>query len=321
MGHEVVTIDKGWGESLYFPLKKTYCKYMIRSWYTRRFVTKHMNVVVKKNWNKIAALNLDALVVGSDQIWKPLYFNEDIRNAFLYFAQNWNIKRIAYAASFGTETWEYTPQQTALCAELLNLFDAVSVREESARVLCWRHLQVKADILPDPTMLLSKEDYLIFLKEKNKLLNENVLYTYFLDPDANRSELVECVAKAYGTFTTQSLGVRTEDASLPLWKRIQPPVDSFIGGIATAHVLVTDSFHGCVFSILFHRPFIVYGNPKRGMGRFYYLLKLFGLEDRLVFSVDEFRNKKIEPIDWDKVDVCLMEMKCTAEAFFKNALV
>lgn len=320
MGHEVVTVDKGWWELRCSPFRRTYWRYRVRSWHTRRFVAKYMDVVVPKDWNEIIALNLDALVVGSDQVWRPLYFNEDIRNAFLYFAKDCNVKRIAYAASFGTETWEYTSQQTASCAELIKLFNAVSVREESAGMLCRQHLQVKADVLPDPTMLLNVEDYSIFFQKKYKSVNENVLCTYFLDPDADKSELVEWVAGANGTFAVQELGVCTEDGSYPLLKRIQPPVESFLSGIAMASVVVTDSFHGCVFAILFHKPFIVYGNSFRGMARFCSLLKIFGLEERLVASSHEFIDKEIKPIDWDEVDSRLNVMRKSSFSFLHEGL-
>lgn len=77
----------------------------------------------------------DALVVGSDQVWRPMYFG-DVKDAFLNFASDWPIKRVAYAASFGTDEWEYSDEQTRKCAELIKQFDAVSVREEEARWLC-----------------------------------------------------------------------------------------------------------------------------------------------------------------------------------------
>ena len=75
-------------------------------------------------------------MVGSDQVWRPMYYPTKIENAYLDFARDWNVKRMAYAASFGTSDWEYTAGQTRRCRELLRKFDVVSVREESAVGLC-----------------------------------------------------------------------------------------------------------------------------------------------------------------------------------------
>ena len=93
---------------------------------------------------------------------------QTLANAYLAFAKDWKqIKRIAYAASFGTDKWEYTLEETRECAALLKLFDAVSVREASAVQLCKNYFQIKAVHLLDPTLLLSKEDYLSLDGVKN----------------------------------------------------------------------------------------------------------------------------------------------------------
>ena len=77
----------------------------------------------------------DVFVAGSDQIWRPKYFG-NIEDAFLAFTSGWNVKRIAYAASFGTDQMEYSYTQLEECSALLKNFDAVSVREASAVTIC-----------------------------------------------------------------------------------------------------------------------------------------------------------------------------------------
>lgn len=94
-------------------------------------------------------------------------FFSKIENAYLDFAKEWKIKRIAYAASFGTEEWEYTGEQTNNCAALLKKFNAVSVRESSGVQLCSDNFGVKAEHVLDPTMLLCKEDYIKLFKDYN----------------------------------------------------------------------------------------------------------------------------------------------------------
>ena len=87
---------------------------------------------------------------------------------------------------------------------------------------------------------------------------------------------------------------------MPLSERIQTPVEVWLRGFMDAKFVVTDSFHACVFSILFNKPFIAYGNVGRGMDRFYSLLDIFGLRDRLITSHTTYLPTK--EIEWEKVN-------------------
>ena len=319
-GHDVTLIGNVWWDLRRSPLKRAYWKYLIRSHYTRAFVRKYIQNTHVADLNRAAELNLDAIVVGSDQVWRPMYFG-DIKNAFLYFARDWKVKKIAYAASFGSELWEYTPEQTELCGELIRHFDAVSVREESARLLCNKYLHAEAELLPDPTLLLRVDDYLELIKGAKFFQGGSVLCTYFLDRNDDKARLEKIVADEYGISAVVELGAPTDDKSKPLLQRIQYPVERWIQGIYTAQVVITDSFHACVFSILFHKPFIVYGNATRGMARFYSLLEQFDLQDRLVVSSGQYKAGSFRPIDWGKVDARLGEMNNAANAFWKKVAV
>ena len=87
------------------------------------------------NFSKIGAREFDAIVVGSDQVWRSIYFipmwlGQPMENAYLSFTKGWNIKRISYAASFGTDKWEYNEVQMQHCKVSLQKFDAVSVEKK-----------------------------------------------------------------------------------------------------------------------------------------------------------------------------------------------
>lgn len=123
------------------------------------FIDKHIHRLEVTDLSSLNKYNFEAIVVGSDQIWRPQYYPQ-IENAYLKFAKRWNVKRISYAASYGAEEWEYTPKQTVHCMELIKQFDAVSVREESGMILCSKYLGVKAQHVLDPTMLLDLKDYI-----------------------------------------------------------------------------------------------------------------------------------------------------------------
>ena len=225
----------------------------------------------------------DAYVVGSDQVWRPKYFDTDI--AFLAFTKNYKkTRRLAYAVSFGTDCWEYSDALSVKCSHLAAKFDAVSVREKMGIKLCKDHLHVDAIHVLDPTMLLSKNDYLQGLGIKTSYSGKELFY-YFLDENENKRALVERISncKRWKSYTVNS---RVEDSNVPLNERIQPPIEDWIQAFETSSFIVTDSFHGSVFSLLFNKPFIVIGNTERGLSRFTSLMGLFNQEYRVVTEND-----------------------------------
>ena len=165
--------------------------------YTQVFIRKHIHLLNVQDLSLLKEDDFDAIVVGSDQIWRPMYY-QPIANAYLKFAKDWtSIKRIAYATSFGTDKWEYTHEETQECASLVKLFDAVSVRENTAVDLCRKYLEVEAVQVLDPTLLLSKEDYLKLIDQSKLKKNEGV-FAYFLDVTSSKMDLANRIAKERG---------------------------------------------------------------------------------------------------------------------------
>lgn len=270
------------------------------------------------NYTALKENRFDAIVVGSDQIWRPMYV-DPIANAYLDFARDWTIKRISYAASFGSEEWEYTSEQTTECGDLLRRFDAVSVRESSAVSLCKEHFNVDAQHVLDPTMLLDAAHYITLFQQEATPKSEGDLMCYILDSSEEKEALVQSVASTY-SLTPFSVNSKYEIPDAPLEEKIQPPVEKWLRGFYDAKFVITDSFHACVFSILFKKPFIVYGNKHRGMARFQSLLAMFGLEDRLVTTPEEASTVVSRPIDWDTVYTCLDEWRQKSRDFLTAAL-
>ena len=122
------------------------------------------------------------------------------------------------------------------------------------------------------------------------------------------------------SITAFSVNSKYEDPNAPLEERIQPPVETWLRGFYDADFVVTDSFHACVFSILFEKPFIVYGNKERGMARFHSLLSIFGLENRLIINSATAQKVIAEPIDWNAVNVRKKEWQEKSLNFLKNNL-
>lgn len=305
--------------AIFYEQKYQYEQKQIKQ-YTSIFINKYIKQKKYNDYSEINPSEYDAIVVGSDQVWRPQYFgSNEIEQAYLQFAKEWNIIRVAYAASFGTDVWEYTQEQTNNCKQLLKKFDFVSVRELSAISLCKENFGVKAQFVLDPTMLLDKEDYIQLLVNEDIPKSSGSLFCYILDETAEKKQIIENVAETK-SLTPFSVRAKTYNDKAPLTDRIQPPVEQWLRGFADAEFVVTDSFHGCVFSIIFNKPFIAIGNKMRGQARFESLLNLFNQKERLIHNKESLAYKLSIPINWDNVNSIREDMKITSMTFLSGAI-
>lgn len=224
----------------------------------------------------------DAVIVGSDQVWRPKY-NYRIKDMFLDFCKRQkNLKRIAYAASFGVDNWEYTPKQTRICSKLAKKFNAISVREESGVKLCKENLGVDAIWVLDPTLLLTKEDYLPICKEV-PVCSEKYLAVYVLDENNEVTTTYEKEAETRGLIVKRFHADSKSTLRVPEW----------LAMFRDASYIVTDSFHGTVFSIIFEKEFKCIYNKERGATRFESILNVYNsgkLEKMRIFSLNWLKN-------------------------------
>ena len=282
--------------------------------HTDKFISKYLKRKVYGNFSDIKETDYDAIIVGSDQIFRAAFLHKDIVHSYLDFAVGWNIKRIAYAASFGTKEWEYSKKQTIECGKLIKLFNAVSVREASGIILCSKYFGIKAEHVLDPTLLLDRVDYVELFKATNTPRSQGNLLCYILDKTIEKNCIIDEIAKGLNLipFNVKSESDLVSDL---LVKRIQPPMEQWLRGFYDAEYVVTDSFHACVFSILFKKPFIVIANERRGLARIMSLLTVFGLEDRLVLQGKHGVN--LSGIDYDKVYQKLQVLREESRCFLK----
>jgi hypothetical protein len=267
---------------------------------TNKFVEKYIERTNEiSSYTDLKPTDFDAIVVGSDQVWRPGMFQNDISLAYLRFSQSWNIRRISYAASFGTDLWEYTPEQTRVCSALAKHFDAIAVREKGGVVLCKEQLGIDAQLVCDPTLLLDKEDYIRLIDESGMPQSVGNLFDYMLDVTPEKKELVAYISR---DRNLQSFRINSLDNNIKnsMESYIAQPVEAWIRGFYDAEFVVTDSFHGCVFAIIFRKPFAVVGNRERGLARFESLLGTLGLTDRMILNIDDYKNLHTA-IDYDAV--------------------
>lgn len=276
--------------------------------HTRAFINQHLSmsepldstVKLKTHFERN---RYDAVIVGSDQTWRPRY-SPNIDNFFLDFLHGRDIRRIAYASSFGVDEWEFTPKQTWHCAALAKQFDAISVREKSGVDLCKRYLGVNAIHVLDPTLLLEREDYEA-LYQGREISSRKGIYTYILDPEEWKSQVVDTAEKLldrprYCNQSKNDLSIFDEDS---LMDYVMPSLESWLKGFADADFVITDSFHGTIFSIIFGKPFVSLMNPSRGISRFRSIADELGVNNRLLAGLDKraLEDILITPVDFDKV--------------------
>ena len=284
--------------------------------FTFRFIKTNIQLKVYKDLNKdIKRSSYDAFIVGSDQVWRKEY-NSYLPHMFLDFTKDWNVRRLAYAASFGTDEWCEDDEITLLCGEMLRQFNFVSVREDSGIKLCKELFGVKAHFVLDPTLLLSKEDYVSMLQLDKVPQSKGNLLVYILDSTDDKKKLVNQISDDYHLVPFH-VNADVYNCGLELSNRIQPPVEQWLRGFMDAEYVVTDSFHACVFSIIFGKPFIVYQNKKRGTTRYQSLLKLFSLEDCMVPCADEYHRFNT---NMDNVSSRLQQLRIESIDFLMKGL-
>ena len=239
------------------------------SFINRTTILKHIN-----NFSQLNEKDYDYLIVNSDQTWN--YFAKrffyDI--AFLRFAENWTIPKFIYAASIGKDKWFYTKEENKMASRYLKNYRGISFREKSMVKFAEEYLNLayKPIFVLDPTFIIDKSYYLNEIKNYRRDFDFNQKYIFVYQLDKNiilEKTLYETISKfnfkIYKLFLNESYYI-----------------ENFLFGINISQAVITDSFHGTIFSIIFNKPFITFVNRHRGKGRFDSLKEVFKLEDRIL---------------------------------------
>jgi hypothetical protein len=162
----------------------------------------------------------------------------------------------------------------------------------------------------------------ILVEKMNISKRPGNLFVYILDKNENKSAIVDSVADQFklDPFSVMPKSSFSEPGRKDINDCVFPRVEEWIRGFIDAEFVITDSFHGTVFSIIFNKPFISIDNKSRGLTRFESLLKLFQLEDRLIFSYKDLNLNGLKEIDWEKVNDTLKEERDNSEKFLERYL-
>lgn len=245
--------------------------------------------------------NFEVYVVGSDQVWRPkMTMNYGLPTYFFDFLLHKNCKKIAYGVSLGSSECEFSVQEKGMLSKLYSTFNAVSVRERSALNILencgWT--TPAARLVLDPTFLLKREDYEELVHGSRTVAPSGNLFCYMLDWNEEKEKLTRDVALDRGLQPFYVKMERNREMSIEQWLR------SFMD----ANFVVTDSFHGLAFSIIFNKPYVLIKNEQRGNARFENIFSLFEISE-------DGRN-----VDWSSVNSKIEKLQKESLDFLREAL-
>lgn len=257
----------------------------------------------------------DTFILGSDQMWNPFLMARWSGVSDLSYVKS-EKKKIAYATSFGLDTWNGNEIQTLEMKNTLSRFDFVSTRELSGTTICDKVFDTKAEMCIDPVFLLKEDEYRDLANNSSIDCDGDYLFAYILkrseDPAIQLSEetaetlkALQSIRKTLNINIKAIIGKKTanienlldgieiiEDACVEDWLKL----------ISNSRYIVTNSFHGVCFSLLFNKQFMAAASSMWGGNRILSVLELFNLSERVkndIFKIsgEEFANK----IDYTQV--------------------
>ena len=289
---------------------KTFIKsivYKNRNKKFNEFRSKHLKLT-----SKVVILEDDETskyIVGSDQIWNPNINYEIRKNFYLAFVKD-NKRKFAYAASIGDNILDYNKENEKCIIELLNRFKSISVRESSTVEILTGKINQKIYNVVDPTFLLTKKEW---DKYKNKNNNSNYALVYMLGIEKN-------VIKNINNNINDDIMEISYKKNFKKTKYVENNYgpSEFIGAIDSSKYVITNSFHGMVFSIIYHKDFYVILRDTMN-SRIYDLLHKLNLTDRIITKDNiEDKLKVMKKIDYNKVDIKLEKMKKDSIKYIKS---
>lgn len=266
----------------------------------------------------------DIYICGSDQVWNNRLSDPDTAGWFLDFG-NPSIKRVSYAASIGRDI---DSSEINRFTQYLKEFTAISVREQKAYALCHQLGFEKSIIAIDPTLLLSSQDYdsiendapvsdvtvkpYVFVYTLNIRSAEEIYWNVFQNMIAKDGLYIRSVSSSgYLPAINLLTGIQNEQATIPEWLSL----------IKHSEYVITTSFHGVVFCLLYHKPFyavLLNNEYSKGNDRIISLLKNVGLKNRLIASIQDIMNVYNANICWEQVDKKISDFRNESIEFLRN---
>lgn len=297
----------------------------------RFWSNKHLIDLKNHHWNLSAPINettplksiisdLDAIITGSDQIWNSACIEA---NGLYYFGEEIlpTQRLIAYAPSFGKNRFEASDQIIEKLKTHFPKFKAISVREDDGLNILKNKFGVENAIkVLDPTLLMGI-DYYKKLMKKNAIKQRKTLAYYILDNSSQKERWIKELSQLMNLKPVNINRSSCDKSSIigKIRALRYPSVENWLKNIAEAQFVLTDSFHGSVFSIIFNRQFLTFGNNKRGNSRFDGLLSMFNLSSRMITDEENISLPSYE-INYKEVNNLLSTHRQKSSDFLLHAL-
>lgn len=279
--------------------------------FIKSFCDRYIPIRYDVDFDEVAT-EYDYFVVGSDQVWNPNFAG--FEKFFMKFASM--EKRIAYAASISCP--EIPQDKLQAFIDGVNGMKEISVREQAGADLIQQLTGRRVQVVADPTMLVTAEDWRSIARKPSWLKgDEQLLVTYFLGkrPDS----VIESIARENGLQIVNMLDER-------VFEHYAIAPEEWLWLIDHARFTYTDSFHGTVFSILFRTPFVVTervdaGCASKMTSRIDTLLAKFDLSDRRGTNANGYMIDSPLDMHYGDVDKVLAEEKQKAKTYLCHALI
>ena len=296
----ISTLTSNLPHKYYYPYEEFYGKYYKL---TKEYLPNTIGGKLEK---------FDCIISGSDQIWAPNVFDPN------YMLECYHGKKISYAASIGLN---YIPDNLVeKYTELLSDYTAISVRESIGVELIKTRCGLKSKVVLDPTLLLETKDYRKMQKPYYNIKKPYV-FCYFLNENNDYESVVNNCAESKGFHVC---GI-SKDISNSEWINILDKVGpcEFLWLIDNASIVLTDSYHGSIFSLLFSKPLVLFerfdeNSSINQNSRIYQLVEYFNIpcRERLGKNVYEMLSET----DYKNFDITLSSLKNESFMFLREAL-
>ena len=249
-------------------------------------------------------------ITGSDQILRPIAARERL-SQYLQDFVSINSKKITIAASFAVDKKTLLEETDFQILEKMKIalrsFDFVSVREKSGVEICKDLFDIDAEWIIDPVFIMDKFNYDELIKNSTRDFS-NKIVSYVLDPNKKYNKAYKYLEKRYNRKI-----LKTAYSNIS--------VENWLASIKNCEFLITDSFHGMCFAIIFNKPFICITNQKRGATRFESILEMLNIENQCINDINEIYEKDcIFKIDYEKVNQRITEEAQRGLDFLKKTL-
>lgn len=297
--------------------------------HTRRFARRHYDISMRQTYDNLDHFNYhcESFILGSDQLWNYYSVKENGNYFFLDFVHPGK-RKIAYATSFGHSTSFFPKERQLEISEYLQQFTAISVREKDGVDICRDTFGVHAVQTLDPVFICSPSAYEKAINDAEASEKEPYILGYILNPtEEKRNALLRASRKLQLPLKVILDGQENYDKNYKAMNLNDAVlgtvgVEDWLYYFENAQFILTDSYHGLCFSLIFHKNFICFGNRLRGMSRFNTLIEITKLDDHMLLNPqdDSIDDLLYRVIDYNAVEQRLDVEKRRSREWLKNAL-